>query len=105
MGETKKAMPFVQSLKRKLTAGEKVETVFDRKLPFDEVGTLMEMTAGLRRTTGCKVVDVVVVDEGGKTGTAVLGKGGEGTKRESLPQAAEVTVPGQPSFHFENIEE
>ena len=111
MGEGKKAMPFVQGLKKQLTAAggaEKPETVLERQLPFDEVATLKEMAAGLRRTTGCRVVDVVVVEEGGKAGTVVLGEGegegkGKGERREGLPLTAEAAVPGTPSFYFENV--
>ena len=41
MGEMKKAMPFVQSLKRRLRDGESVDVVFSRKLAFDEKTTLL----------------------------------------------------------------
>lgn len=103
MGEGKKAMPFVQALRRRLVNGESADSVFERKLLFDELATLREMAAGLRRTTGCTTVDVVAVEEGGKTGTVVLGEG-EGKTREGLPPVAEAAVPGNPSFHFENVE-
>lgn len=104
MGEAKKAMPFVQGLKKRLTVGgEKPELVFERKLAFDEVATLQEMAAGLRRTTGCRVVDIVAVEEGGKAGRAVLAVEGEGERREGLPATAEGAVPGHPSFYFENV--
>lgn len=43
MGEAKKAMPFVQALKKRLAMGEKPEVVFSRKLAFDEVETLQNM--------------------------------------------------------------
>lgn len=98
-GEAKKAMPFVQGLKKRLAAGEKADMVFQRKLAFDEVQVLMEMRAGLVRTTGCKGIDVVIVDEGAKTGTTV-----EGEPRKGLPPVAESATPGNPSFHFENVE-
>lgn len=101
MGEGKKAMPFVQALKKRLVNGESPESVFERKLMFDELDTLRKMAAGLRRTTGCKTVDVVAVEEGGKVGRVVLG---EGERREGLPSVAEAAVPGNPSFHFENVE-
>lgn len=102
--ETKKAMPFVHGLKKRLIwQGEKPETVFKRKLAYDELATLKEMTAPLKRTTGCAQIEVVSVDEGGKTGNVVIGEG-EGGKKKDLPQPAEAAVPGVPSFHFENIE-
>ena len=102
MGETKKAMPFVQALRRRLVGGgEKPESVFERMLPFDELATLREMVAGLRRTTGCQAVDVVAVEEGGK-GRVVVGEG-EGSVREALGSSAEAAVPGMPTFQFENV--
>ncbi|MCJ1227281.1 cytosolic leucyl tRNA synthetase [Toensbergia leucococca] len=100
MGEMKKAMPFVQGLKKRLMGGEDAQTVFDRKLAFDELQTLKEMAAGLKRTTGCHSVDIVAVDEGGKSGRLIL----EGqAKREPLPPVADSAVPGNPSFYFENV--
>ena len=100
MGEMKKAMPFVQGLKKRLTGGEKPETVFDRKLAFDESKTLLQMVPGLKKAAGLKVVDIVEVAEGGATG--VLVGGGEVA---SLPPPAAGAVPGVPTFHFENVEE
>ncbi|KAI9681248.1 MAG: cytosolic leucyl tRNA synthetase [Caeruleum heppii] len=104
MGEMKKAMPFVQGLKKRLIGGEDPTAVFDRKLPFDELETLSQMAAGLMKTTGCQVVDIIAVDEGGKTGKRVLSGSAEGEVVESLPQPAEGAVPGNPTFHFENID-
>jgi leucyl-tRNA synthetase len=87
--EMKKAMPFVQGLKKRINQGEKEGNVFERKLPFDEVGILEEMRKGLMRTTGCKDVVITEVDE---------------TNVKTLPGLAESAVPGQPSFLFENVE-
>ncbi|MCJ1418149.1 cytosolic leucyl tRNA synthetase [Xylographa parallela] len=98
MGETKKAMPFVQGLKKRLVqGGEKPETVFERKLAFSEVETLEEMVPGLQRTTGCRAVEVVVIQADG-VGMSY------GKRVETLPQSAEQAVPGTPSFYFENVE-
>jgi leucyl-tRNA synthetase len=99
LGEMKKAMPFVQGLKKRLLSGEKPQIVFDRKLAFDELRTLAEMVPGLKKAAGLQVVDIVQVAEGGKTGS-LLG-GGEIT---TLPQNAESAVPGFPTFNFQNIE-
>lgn len=41
MGEMKKAMPFVQVLKKRLRDGEPAEAVLERKLAFDEKKTLV----------------------------------------------------------------
>lgn len=104
MGETKKAMPFVQGLRKRIfVLGEPAEGVFERELGFDEVGTLGEMVRGLRRTTGCRAVEVVLVEEGGKSGKVVVAEEGVGARREGLPPVAEAAVPGHPSFHFENV--
>ena len=85
--EMKKAMPFVQLLKRRLVAGEKQEAVFERALPFDEIDVLNQMKSGLMRTTGAAEIVVEGVHEG----------------KEGLPVQAENAVPGQPTFLFENI--
>ncbi|KAL9040610.1 MAG: hypothetical protein Q9214_004418, partial [Letrouitia sp. 1 TL-2023] len=70
MGEGKKAMPFVQGLKRRLQGGEDARQVFERKLAFEEMEVLGQMLKGLRKTVAkCKGVEVVEVEEGGKTGT------------------------------------
>ncbi|OCT48199.1 Leucine--tRNA ligase, cytoplasmic [Cladophialophora carrionii] len=90
--EMKKAMPFVQALKKRLLVqGEAKEAVFERKLPFDEVDILREMRRGLMmKTTGCKEVKIVEVGD---------------DNRDGLPSVVEHAVPGQPSFLFENVDE
>lgn len=90
MGEAKKAMPFVQALRARLVGSkEDPKTVFDRKLAFDEVEMLEQMKPGLMRSTGCKEVVVIHVDDVGQQG---------------LPAVAENALPGSPSFLFENVE-
>lgn len=105
--ETKRAMPFVNALKRRLEGGEEPASVFERKLAFDELEVLREMAAGLRQTVQkCVVVEIVAVDQGGKSGEVVAGLGEGvkvGEKRDSLPQPAEGAVPGSPAFFFENV--
>ncbi|MDI1492777.1 MAG: cytosolic leucyl tRNA synthetase [Ramalina farinacea] len=118
--EMKRAMPFVQGLKKRLYAGEDAASVFERKLPFTEVKVLGQMVKGLKRTTGCKVIEVVEVEEGGgavevggakgggaeggqeKKGKVVAGDG-EGEVRSGLPALAGNAVPGSPGFNFENV--
>jgi leucyl-tRNA synthetase len=51
----------------------------------------------LKKTTGANEIEVVAVDEGGKSGEVV----GSGEKREGL--LAENAVPGQPTFSFANV--
>lgn len=104
--ENKRAMPFVQQLKKSLETGIEPSTVFERKLVFDEVGVLKEMVPGLKQTIQkCATVEVVVIDEGGKSGKIVAAseEGRVGEQRKELPQAAENAVPGQPTFFFENV--
>ncbi|KAF4552748.1 Leucine--tRNA ligase [Elsinoe fawcettii] len=106
--ESKKAMPFVQVLKKQLEGGAKEEDVFERKLGFDEAEVLREMGSGLLKTLHkCVVVEMVSIAEGGKEGEiiGVVGEGGgkQGEKVEGLPPNAEGAVPGQPTFFFENV--
>ncbi|KAM3084388.1 cytosolic leucyl tRNA synthetase [Clarireedia jacksonii] len=106
MGEMKKAMPFVQILKRRLQQGENPEQVFDRKLAFDEKETLKNMVPGLKKAAGLTVVKLVVVtgEEGGKKGVVISTKGEEDKDYGDLPSMAESAVPGVPTFLFENVE-
>lgn len=103
--EMKRAMPFVQHLKKRLMGGESPEVVFDRKLAFEEGEVLEKMVGGLRRTTGCKIIEVVKVEGevGEKVGVTMVGEG-DSRKREDLPSVAGQATPGSPSFHFENIQ-
>ncbi|KAI9839464.1 MAG: 2-isopropylmalate synthase [Sarea resinae] len=132
-GEVKKAMPFVQTLKRALQSSEEeeqqkqqsVDAILSRALPFDELDTLRAMAPNLLRTTGCKIVEIVRVSEGGagdtKQGEVVdVQVSGEDEKKSEkvrpvghvlkaggdaaeLPFSAEAAVPGNPGFYFENV--
>ena len=100
--EMKKAMPFVQTLKRRLESGEPKDAVFERDLGFDEVSVLREMVPGLKATVPrLKEVDIVVVDEGAKDGGKMLGDGKE--RVEQLSHFAAAAEPGSPSFEFANL--
>ena len=104
--ETKKAMPFVQSLKKSLESGVDASTVFERKLAFDEVSVLGEMVPGLKQTIQkCASVEVIAVEEEGKRGKVVAGSEGVkvGEEKEGLAPVAENAVPGNPTFFFENV--
>lgn len=101
--EMKKAMPFVQNLKRRLLSGEPADKVLDRKLAFDETETLKRMIPGLKKTAVLKTVGLVLVEEGGKKGK-VVGGDDEGETRESLAPQADAAVPGVPTFALENVE-
>lgn len=86
LGETKKAMPFVQGLKRRLQV-EPPATVFERKLVFNEVETLKQVLPTLKKNTGCQNIDIVIVEDGGN----------------GLSSIAENAEPGNPKFEFANI--
>ncbi|KAF2639110.1 leucyl-tRNA synthetase [Massarina eburnea CBS 473.64] len=101
--ESKKAMPFINGLKRRLDNGEPKDSVLERKLAFDELATLRAMVPGLMQTVQkCVSVEILSVEEGGKTGVVIGEDGAEGEKRSDLnAQGAE---PGSPSFAFENVD-
>ncbi|PHH80421.1 hypothetical protein CDD80_1625 [Ophiocordyceps camponoti-rufipedis] len=99
MGEMKKAMPFVQGLKKRLQAGEATSTVLERRLAFDERETLRQMVPGLCRTAGLASCRIVAVDEGGKTGVDVE----DGGVVTGLAAVAEQAVPGVPTLLLENV--
>lgn len=100
MGEMKKAMPFVQNLKRRLQAGEPASVVLEQKLAFNEKETLLQMVPGLKRTSGLVACHIISVEEGSKKGTNLA----DGKEVELSVPTAEHAVPGQPTFYFENVE-
>jgi leucyl-tRNA synthetase len=103
--ESKKAMPFINGLKRRLDNGEPKEAVLNRELAFDELSTLRSMIPGLKQTVQkCVEVEIVSVKEGGKEGQVVKEDGSMGESRAELPPAANSAEPGGPSFSFENVE-
>ncbi|KAK4178800.1 putative leucyl-tRNA synthetase, cytoplasmic [Triangularia setosa] len=99
MGEMKKAMPFVQALKKRLRDGEPASAVLERKLAFDEKKTLLAMVPGLKRAAGLESVQIVAVQEGSKQGKDLTG----GEEVEVTASVAEAALPGQPSFFFTNV--
>lgn len=98
--DTKKAMPFVQGLKRRLANGEAANVVLSRELAFNEAETLKQVSAIMKRAANLNSLDIVQVDEAGK-GNVILGT--ERTVYDLPPQALSA-VPGAPSFEFENVE-
>ncbi|ORY13571.1 hypothetical protein BCR34DRAFT_561745 [Clohesyomyces aquaticus] len=98
--ESKRAMPFVNGLKRRLDNGEDKKSVLERELLFDELETLREMVSGLMQTVrNCVEVEIVSVDETSKEGVVVK----TGEKKGDLPPQAGSAEPGSPSFAFENV--
>ena len=98
-GEMKKAMPFVQGLKKRLQAGEPAGTVLEQKLGFNEKEALLQMAPALKKTAGLTVLQIVQVEEGGKKGVNAE----DGTDVELNSQISDNAVPGVPTFFFENI--
>lgn len=104
--ESKKAMPFINGLKRRIDNGEPKEVVLNRELAFDELSTLRAMVPGLKQTVQkCVDVEIITVAEGGKEGVVIKEDGSQGESRSNLPAAAASAEPGSPSFAFENVEE
>lgn len=97
--DKKRAVPFVQALKKRLLAGETERTVFDRKLPFEEKGVLVSMMETLKRSANLTEIQVVNVQNGGIQGVDIIT--GE-TAGEILP-VAQSAVPGNPTFFFTNV--
>jgi leucyl-tRNA synthetase len=103
--ESKKAMPFINGLKRRLDNGEPKESVLNRELAFDELNTLRSMIPGLKQTIQkCVDVEIITVAEGGKEGVVIKEDGTKGEERKELPPTAASAEPGSPSFAFENVE-
>lgn len=105
--DSKKAMPFIQGLKKSLDSGVDSKVVFDRQLPFDEAEVLKAMAPGLASTVPkCIAVEIVKVDRNGKGEVvASVGDGAAqtGSKLEEVPAVAAGPAPGQPTFFFENV--
>lgn len=96
--DSKKAMPFIQALKKSLEGGIDASTVFERKLAFDEIDVLTQMCPGLMSTVQkCACIEVVSVEQGGKSGKVVASIGdaaaAKGEDMTDLPVQAENAVP------------
>lgn len=107
--DMKRAMPFIQELKKRLDAKEPAEEVFDRKLAFDEIKVLGEMVPFLKATVKkCVQVEVVKPEDGAdgkKKGVVVVPTVDQkvGDPVESMAPNAEAAVPGKPTFFFTNV--
>ncbi|KAG7293223.1 hypothetical protein NEMBOFW57_003269 [Staphylotrichum longicolle] len=92
--EMRRAMPFIQELKRKLEeAGDgHAGAVLDRVLGFDEAAVLGEMVPVLKATVArLGEVRVVVVDDDDEEGAV------------AVPQFAGSAEPGNPAIEFFNV--
>lgn len=103
--ESKKAMPFINGLKRRLDNGESRDIVLNRDLAFDELSTLRAMVPGLKQTIQkCVEVEIISVADGGKEGVVIKEDGSKGETKTDLPPNAMSAEPGSPNFSFENVE-
>jgi len=59
------------------------------------------MVPGLKRTAGLVAVQILAVTEGSKVGIDLTNNNVE---VEVKAPVAESALPGQPSFHFENVQ-
>ncbi|KAL2023609.1 hypothetical protein VTK56DRAFT_1766 [Thermocarpiscus australiensis] len=103
--DMKRAMPFVQELKRKLEAGERAEVVLDRALLFDEARALREMVPVLKSMVSrLKEVSIVVIDHHDHNVDSDNAETvGQRKRQGELPQIASSAEPGNPSLEFVNI--
>jgi leucyl-tRNA synthetase len=95
LGEPKRARQFVHGLKKRLLAGEEIESVADKELVFDEMEVSLEMASLIKKNTGIQSVKVISVDEW-KGGPDVHGN-------RQLSSVVDLSIPGHPSFHVENL--
>lgn len=109
--DMKKAMPFLQVLKKRLDSGESPQRVFERGLSFKEVDVLREMVPGLQSTVRkLDLVEVVRLREDGK-GEVVFALGKDqavskfGSKEGDVVAGVTSDVtPGNPASVFANID-
>ncbi|KAF2635820.1 leucyl-tRNA synthetase [Massarina eburnea CBS 473.64] len=88
--DMKKAMPFIQGIKKRMDSGEDSDGIFNRNLPFDEAVVLQEMSAIIKQVLRkCKEVRIVAVEGNGSA--------------DGLPRIVENATPGSPVFSFANI--
>ena len=101
--EVKQAMAFIQEMKRDLLQrkeGTLMSSILDRTLIFNEFETLDAAVPYIKRSAG--IAEVVVVELSVGASGAFEGKSRHGEKVEMLV-SVDKTIPGQPSFAFENI--
>ncbi|KAK9458120.1 hypothetical protein V1511DRAFT_465096 [Dipodascopsis uninucleata] len=101
LGDMKRAMPFVNHIKFRLTGNkESPEVVFNRKLIFDEIEIAKLAVAIFKRSIGSENVNVYVVNEASKVAKDVF-------TGEEVPiqytKEAEAAVPGSPGIALVNV--
>jgi leucyl-tRNA synthetase len=97
--EKKRAVPFIQGLKKRLLSGETESVVFDRKLPFDEKRVLTSIMETLKRSASLTEIQALNLQDGGVQGVDLV----TGETVGDIPPIAENAVPGNPAFFFANV--
>lgn len=101
--EVKHAMPFVQEMKRALLArrpGTPVSSILDRTLKFNELEVLNDAIPYIQRSASITEINVIELSIGENGTFEARTKHGE--KVEPLVPV-DKTIPGVPSYAFENI--
>jgi leucyl-tRNA synthetase len=104
LGEVKRGMQFVNVLKTRLGAGETPETVFDRKLIFDELETVKSTLDVLKKSpsaTRVEEVDVIAIGKDDNTKGRSIISGDE--VQVPSNKAIQETVPGEPAIVLANL--
>lgn len=101
--DMKRAMPFISLLKQRLVR-EDPETVFNRKLTFDEVDVIKQVTSNIEKATysiEVKEVEIISFDNGAKKGKNILT--GEEVEITVTGKIVDSAVPGEPGVMINNI--
>lgn len=101
--DMKRAMPFISLLKQRL-AVEDPETVFNRKLTFNETDTIRSVTSNIEKATysiNIQDVEIISFDNGSKVGKNVLT--GEEVQITVVGKIVDSAVPGAPGVMINNI--
>lgn len=101
--DMKRAMPFISLLKQRLVR-EDPETVFNRKLTFDEVEVIKQVTSNIEKATysiEVKEVEIISFDNGAKKGKNILT--GEEVEITVTGKIVDSAVPGEPGVMINNI--
>lgn len=101
--DMKRAMPFINELKKQLTL-EKAEEVFNRELLFNEVDIVKQALDSIKKApTSINVVEVNVVsfDNGASAGKNVLTDAD--VEIPAKVKSIENAVPGQPAVLIKNL--
>ena len=101
--DMKRAMPFISLLKQRLTV-ENPQTVFNRKLTFNETDVLKSVTANIKKATysvNVEEVEIISFENGAKQGQNVLT--GESVEISVTGKIVDSAVPGEPGIMLNNL--